>query len=208
MPALPQQIEDLVGKLPGLTDRELADKLLGKSSPPQPINSTARRLEQLGQIVRRKREDGLIGNWPVDVVAKPSSATGDTGVPPENGDPLAEDRLKEILDAWLRASGWRTEIAWGKKRGTDIRAYRDHARWYIEVKGIGSRPEMRVNYFLSILGETLQRMEDPLAKYSIALPDIQQFRRLWERLPALAKERTQITALFVTGKGSVVEVNQ
>jgi len=29
---------------------------------------------------------------------------------------------------------------------------------------------MRVNYFLGVLGETLQRMDDAQAKYSIALP--------------------------------------
>ncbi|BDG48321.1 hypothetical protein PspKH34_28820 [Parageobacillus sp. KH3-4] len=53
---------------------------------------------------------------------------------------------------------------------------------------------LNVNYFLTILGEILQRMEDPYAKYSIALPGIQQFLKLWDRLPLLAKMRT---ALFV-----------
>ena len=56
---------------------------------------------------------------------------------------------------------------------------------------------MRVNYFLGALGELLQRMDKPEAMYSIAFPDMQQFRRLWERLPALARERMQISALFV-----------
>ena len=63
---------------------------------------------------------------------------------------------------------------------------------------------MRVNYFLAILGETLQRMSDPDANYSIALPDMPQFHGLWERLPMLAKERTKITALFVTRSGEVL----
>ncbi len=65
---------------------------------------------------------------------------------------------------------------------------------------------MRVNYFLSILGELLQRMDDPDARYSIALPDMQQFRRLWQRLPQLAKARTTISALFVSPSGKVEEV--
>lgn len=65
---------------------------------------------------------------------------------------------------------------------------------------------MNVNYFLTILGEILQRMEDPYAKYSIALPDIQQFRNLWDRLPLLAKVRTGITALFVDENGEATEV--
>jgi len=66
---------------------------------------------------------------------------------------------------------------------------------------------MRVNYFLSILGELLQRMDDPDARYSIALPDMKQFRRLWQRLPDLAKSRTEISALFVDGSGRVEEVS-
>ncbi len=33
---------------------------------------------------------------------------------------------------------------------------------------------MRVNYFLSVLGETLQRRDDETAKYSMALPDLEQ----------------------------------
>ncbi len=67
----------------------------------------------------------------------------------------------------------------------------------------GSRQPMRVNYFLAILGETLERMDDPGACYSISLPDLAQFRGLWERLPELAKERTKVTALFVRADGQV-----
>lgn len=63
-----------------------------------------------------------------------------------------------------------------------------------------------MNYFLSILGETLQRMEDPGASYSIALPDLPQFKRLWERLPNAAKARTGISALFVRADGDVTEI--
>jgi len=43
-------------------------------------------------------------------------------------------------------------------------------------------------------------------RYSIALPDLPQFRGLWSRLPSLAKSRTQITALFVKASGEVDEV--
>jgi hypothetical protein len=65
---------------------------------------------------------------------------------------------------------------------------------------------MRVNYFIGILGETLQRMDDPATVYSIALPDVAQFQRLWYRLPVLAKARTQIAVLFVNDKGDVREL--
>jgi len=118
---------------------------------------------------------------------------------------VSEDELKEALDSWLQSQGWSTQIAWGRARGIDIEASRSDERWLVEVKGLGSRDAMRVNYFLAILGETLQRMADADAKYSIALPDVPQFRGLWSRLPELAKARTAITALFVSSDGAVRE---
>lgn len=118
---------------------------------------------------------------------------------------LIEDALNTALEAWLTREGWQFTIAWGKTRGIDVDARRNHERWIIEVKGMGSRNQMRVNYFLGVLGETLQRMAEENTKYSIALPDMPQFRSLWERLPTVAKRRTQITALFVDENGMVKE---
>jgi hypothetical protein len=112
------------------------------------------------------------------------------------------------VGAWLENQGWAVEIAWGQARGLDVKAERGAERWLIEAKGGGSRPEMRVNYFLAILGETLQRMSDPRARYSISLPDMRQFRGLWTRLPTLAKNRLGITALFVRQDGTVKELRE
>jgi len=119
---------------------------------------------------------------------------------------LSEDEVKRALQLWLEESGWQVSVIWGKARGIDVIATKDGQRWVIEAKGCGSLDPMRVNYFLSILGELLQRMEDPDARYSIAFPDMKQFRRLWQRLPDLAKSRTMISALFVDGSGRVEEV--
>src|SRR5439155_16872040 len=88
----------------------------------------------------------------------------------------------------------------------DVDAFKEGHRWIIEAKGTGSRDQMRVNYFLAVLGEILQRMIDPQAKYSIALPDYRQFRNLWTHLAELAKSRTGITILFVDSEGNVNEV--
>jgi len=49
-------------------------------------------------------------------------------------------------------------------------------------------------------------MDDAEARYSIAFPDLPQFRGLWRRFPRLAKERTGISALFVSTLGTVEEV--
>ena len=119
---------------------------------------------------------------------------------------LQEEEIKQILKRWLRKNGWEpTAIAWGRKPGADIVAQQDKKEWVIEVKGCGSRNAMRVNYFLAILGETLQRMNNERTKYSIALPNMKQYRDLWDKLPALAKKRTKISVLFVEENGQVVE---
>jgi hypothetical protein len=120
---------------------------------------------------------------------------------------LQEDEVKEHLRKCLEAKGWCPKIAQGKSRGIDIEALREGKRWVIEVKGCGSRDAMRVNYFLTALGELLQRMNDPSAKYSVAFPDLVQFRRLWKQLPKFAKERTGVNCLFVRANGEVDEVN-
>lgn len=212
MSTLAGQILELLGKNPGLTDREITNNLRGKSAPQQPTNITARGLAGRGQLIRRKRDDGLIGNYLPDATRQPSSATSAASKPLRHShgrqdDEFAEDRLKEVLEQWLAATGWSTEIAWAKQRGVDIHARRNKERWLIEVKGIGSRPEMRVNYFIGILGETLQRMDDPFARYSIALPDVPQFRSLWRRLPQLAKKRTGISVLLISERGEVRELD-
>ena len=121
-------------------------------------------------------------------------------------DSLSEDEVKRHIQAWLESTGWTVTVIFGRGQGVDIDALRSDRRWIIEAKGCGSRNAMRVNYFLGVLGELLQRMSDPEAKYSIALPDLPQFRQLWKRLPELAKRRTTISALFVNSSGRVEEV--
>ncbi|MBT5356885.1 MAG: MarR family transcriptional regulator [Rhodospirillaceae bacterium] len=206
---LKDSLAQVIAERPGRTDRELTDVLKGKDTAQQPVNIAARQLEADGVIIRRKRHDGLIGNYPgpENVIGSYASRKEPAALPASmNADTMSEDELKEHLVRWLEAEGWTTEVAWGRTRGIDIDARRGRERWIIEAKGCGSLQPMRVNYFIGILGETLQRMDDPDARYAIAFPDMQQFRNLWERLPSLAKQRTGISALFVQGDGAVRHV--
>lgn len=120
---------------------------------------------------------------------------------------LQEDSVKEFLRTYLEADGWKAAVVQGGAHGIDIDAKRGEERWIIEVKGCGSLNPMRVNYFLGALGELLQRMSDPEARYSIAVPDLPQLRGLWNRLPPLAKQKTGISCLFVRADGNVKEVS-
>jgi hypothetical protein len=203
VPSLGDQILKLLGERPGLTDRQITNALRGKEAPQQPINLTCRNLATRGRLWRRYRQDGLIGNYPVDAatdVADPPRSDLEPRRPPSAGRPapgLSEDEVKAAISSWLQANGWGVRVAEGRSHGVDIEARRRGERWVIEAKGVGSRPEMRLNYFLGILGTVLQRMSDEDATYSIALPDYGQYERLWQRLPRLAKERTGISLLLV-----------
>ena len=202
MPSLFERITTLLKERTGLSDREITDKLVGPGAAQQPVNQACRNLQSRGVVVRKKRNDGRIANYLSDhePVSEPPRREES---PDANGDPLSEDSIKVVLVGWLDSHGWKTRVAWGRTRGIDVDAQRGRERWIIEVKGRGSRSAMRVNYFLAVLGELLQRMDDPEARYSIALPDLPQFRGLWRRLPALVKSRNTITALFVDADGNV-----
>lgn len=208
MTRLVDEIVMAITENPGLTDRDLTNTLRGSSAGQQPINQAARLLERKGVLVRMRRPDALIGNYPSQVgagIAAPVSKP--TGVIRKHDvDALSEDEIKEVVESWLKADGWETKVAWGKAQGIDIDARRGLERWIIEVKGPGSRQPMRVNYFISILGETLQRMSDPTARYSIAFPDLPQYRNLWSRLPDLAKSRTGISIIFVSKSCQLVRL--
>ena len=89
----------------------------------------------------------------------------------------------------------------------DIEAKRGGERWVIQVREEAPNPAI-ANSFAAVLGHILQKMNDPQSKYSVALPDVTPFRRLWERLPETAKDRTGITALFVDPTGTVTEISK
>jgi hypothetical protein len=206
MATLQERIIAALNESSGLSDRELTDRILGPATPQQQINQAANALAKRGAVIRRTRADGRIGNFPVeDQMQPPSEDVSGAPTMGASGNMLSEDEVKKTLERWLREKGWNVQVAWGRQQGVDIEAQRSGKRWLIEAKGCGSLAPMRVNYFLCMLGELLQRMDDPQARYSIALPDLKQYRGLWSRLPRLAKERTGIGAIFIAPSGEVAE---
>jgi hypothetical protein len=202
VPRLKERIIGVVNASPGLSDREITDRLSGESAGQQAVNQAAHALANVGLLRRVPRSDGRVGNYPTRLVdVELPKAT----VPVSDPNGLSEEEVKRAVEAWLVASGWQVTVKWGRTQGIDIDAMKGQSRWIIEAKGCGSLSPMRVNYFVGMLGELLQRMDDPRARYSIALPDMKQFRGLWRRLPALAKSRTSISALFVSSAGHVEE---
>jgi hypothetical protein len=210
---LKQEILQLITRSPGLTDREITNSLRGGATPQQPVNIACRELDTQGLLarIRNRSSDNFIGNYPGNADSSYFESKRDNKskvATNADSDNLSEDEIKKILKAWLSRQGWNVEIAWGKQHGIDIEAFRAKEHWVIEVKGPGSRQPMRVNYFLAILGELLQRMSDKGSAYSIALPDMPQYHGLWDRLPSLAKRRTKISILFVGLDGTVTHLGQ
>ena len=184
---------------PGATDTEIENHLKKRH---QSINQACRDLAKNGYVIRKRNleKDNNIGNYPTDKIY---TSKHQNSISTENTNPLHEEDIKHVLANYLVSNGWDIKVAWGHQQGIDIDAERGNERWVIEVKGPGSRPAMRNNYFVSILGEILQRMDDDQAKYSIALPDMLKYRRLWNELPQLAKERTTIDLILVDENGNI-----
>jgi hypothetical protein len=79
------------------------------------------------------------------------------------------------------------------------RARHPDGRYLIEAKAEGGKNgPQQVNYFVGMLGELVQRMDDVQASYGIALPDNRQNQGLVNRLPALAKERLRLAVFWVS----------
>jgi len=187
-----EEIMEAITQFPGMTDTEL-EKRYKRSH--QTINIACRELASKGFLIRQPNPDknGNIGNYPTDKAPDIKST-----IEPVAGDELDEDAVKACIKDWLETQGWSVKVAWGKNHGVDIEAVKENERWLIEAKGPGSRQAMRHNYFIGILGETLQRMDCENTKYSIAFPDMPVYRGLWDRLPSLAKRRTGIDMILVS----------
>jgi hypothetical protein len=185
------------------------EKILGDSLPPA---ASIHRAWWGNHINNHQAKSWMKAGWRVDTVMLGQNVTFKRvatvpakGVTAPQTEGLSEDEIKRSIKAYLDKNNWTSNIAWERKPGIDIDAKRNGERWIIEVKGHGSRPAMRVNYFLAVLGELLQRMDDSNAKYSIALPDLPQFRNLWLKLPRLAKQKTGVSCLFVDSNGNMKE---
>jgi hypothetical protein len=83
---------------------------------------------------------------------------------------ITEDEVKEAVRAYLTGRGFDVSVAWDRVRGIDIDDARhaDGRRYLIEAKDeVGKSGPQQVNYFVGMLGELVQRMDDVQASYGI-----------------------------------------
>jgi len=138
----------------------------------QAVNQAARRLEAQGRLRRFTGPDGKIVNA---LPQSPAQQTSEPTPPPVvlgGGDHgrITEDEVKEAVRAHLTARGFDVAVAWGRLRGIDIDArHPDGRRYLIEAKAeVGKNGPQQVNYFVGMLGELVQRMDDVQASYGIS----------------------------------------
>lgn len=174
-----------------LDDDQLA-ALLGVAR--QQVNQACRKLETKGLIARRVPVGGKIQRLLIGV-AYPAP---EPVVPAQPGDLLTEDEVKTAVRDHLQARGYRVTVAWGQRPGIDIAANKDSDRILIEAKGEVLSSQQQGNYFLNALGELIQRLDDPGARYGLALPDNKRYRGLVKRLPALARDRLDLVVYMVS----------
>lgn len=175
-----------------LADAELAD-VLGLRH--QAVNQTCRSLERQGRIRRLQTVGAPIRNALLAAPVGPEAAGA--VIPTPSARLLTEDEVKAAVQDDLVARGYDVEVAWGRSRGVDIVARRNDERLLLEAKGEAANPPQQVNYFLGAIGELVQRLDDPDARYGLALPDHRQYRGLATRLPRLAWTRLHLVVVFV-----------
>lgn len=206
MATLADRILDAIRFAP--LDDDVLAKRLGVSQR-QSVNQAAHRLEAQGRLRRFTGPDGKIVNALPDSAVEPSPEPAPLRVLPGGaGDRITEDEVKAAVRDHLAADGFDVAVAWGRVRGIDIDArHPDGRRFVIEAKAeVGHNGPQQVNYFLGMLGELVQRMDDPEAVYGIAMPDNRQYRGLVDRLPALARERLHLAVFSVSRDGNELPV--
>jgi hypothetical protein len=194
---MPTLAERIIGTL-AEAGKPMSDSQLAKHLDVvhQAVNQTCNALAKQGKIKRAKSVGGSIQNILVNPsVAQTPKAPSTASVTP--GKLLAEDEVKKAVQDHLTAHGYQVQVAWGHHPGIDIEAQRPDDRILIEAKGeVESNPQQH-NYFVGALGELVQRLADPDARYGLALPDNQQYRNLVKKLPGVARERLHLVVYFV-----------
>ena len=207
MASLGDRILDAINSGP-LDDDELSRRLgVGHR---QAVNQAAHRLEAQGRLRRFTGPEGKIVNVRADDPGQQIAESVATRAVPAGPEVsrVTEDEVKEAVRAHLATRGFDVAVAWGRVRGIDVDArHPDGRRYVIEAKAeVGRSGAQQVNYFLGMLGELVQRMDDVQASYGIALPNNPQYRGLVDRLPALAKERLRLSVFWVSREGDQLTV--
>jgi hypothetical protein len=218
----------MIKEKPGISDIELTEDIYGPCASSRDVILSCQALARRGAIERRERTDRQIGNYPAppkeEVTSNsweqafPPPAPAAPGYPPPAGyNPSAYNPpprapavsmapasggVRSVLEAFLRQNGWEPSAS-KRSAGVEVEGWRGVERWVISLHEEAWASQDYGHLFMQMIGELLTVMDDRAAVYSLALPDTEPFRGLWDSVPLLARDRLGVTALFIDPSGRV-----
>ncbi len=108
------------------------------------------------------------------------------------------DSLLQLVTLWLNERGWQTTIF-----DNIIEAQKDEMKWLVNVQGSKRGRKQPLPLKLNTI---LKDLEDEEALYSIAFNDSTLYRKQWNELPKLLKNKLNMSVLLADKIGNIQEV--
>lgn len=110
---------------------------------------------------------------------------------------LSAADLIAICTVWLEERGWNVESVNGK-----LIALKDDQKWMIDIHGMKRGRKQSVPAKMS---DILRQMEEGNIRYSMAMNDSISYRRQWNQIPHVVKEKLNVSVILADRKGNIQE---
>lgn len=108
------------------------------------------------------------------------------------------NELPSLIKEWLEEKGWETI-----EHNRYIEAKKQERKWLIDIYQTTRGRKVPLP---SKLTEMIKKMDDGDAYYSVALVDSPIYRKQWDEIPSVAKERLQVSVILADRSGRVLEM--
>ena len=105
--------------------------------------------------------------------------------------------LKELICMWLKEKDWKIEV-----NKDTIRAYKDDEIWLINIQGSRRGRKLPLSKKLNLI---LSDVENDASHYSIAFNESYHYKKQWNEIPRLFKDKLNVSLLFAGKNGKVTE---
>lgn len=107
------------------------------------------------------------------------------------------DDLKELICIWLREKDWEIET-----NKDTIRAHKNDEVWLINIEGSRRGRKLPLSKKLNII---FSDVENDASHYSIAFNESYHYKKQWNEIPRLFKDKLNVSLLFAGKNGKVTE---